>query len=365
MRVLQIVPSLKKNGTETAVMNVLRYIDKEKIQFDFLSFNNSKEGYYEEALALGAKVYYIPARKKNPFTFRKRLNAFFADHAGEFDAIQLNDMSLTSLSPLLAAKKNNIPQRIMFMHGSNCQGIHNKLFHRINRLFIKNAATRYLGCSESSLKWGYPEQILDNKAIVINNGIDLEKFRFDNELRHQIRLQYGIKENEKVLLHVGSFKKVKNHIFLLEIFKQASENNPDLKLMLVGDGPLMQDIQQHVAEYNLQSKVIFTGRQDNIPAFMSASDCMILPSLHEGLPMVVIEAQASGLPVIVSTGVSEESKASDNFTRLDLNENKCMWSNSINEMVNLKDNDRKISNKMNKFSIEKTVEMLEAIYLKK
>lgn len=365
MRILQVIPSLKKNGTETAIMNVLRAIDRNNFQFDFLIFRDTKDGYYEEARSLGAKIFFIPPRKKNPFAFRKRLDRFFEEHGADYNAIQINDMSATSLSPLLSAKCHKIPMRILQFHGSNCEGLHNKLLHRINKHFIKNAATHYLGCSESAVRWGFTKEIISEKALVINNGINLDNFKFNIENRKRIREILKLEEEDDVLIHIGSFNKVKNHCFLLEIFSLALRKDPRLKLLLIGDGPYETIVREHSKKLGIEGCVFFLGRQDDIPSYLSAADCMILPSLHEGLPMTLIEAQAAGLPVIVSTGVSEESKASDKFKRLSLGENKEEWAKTIVDFMDLKKSSRQMDEQLERFSIINTVKKFEEIYSQK
>ena len=361
-KVLHVVSSLKKNGTETFIMNIFRNIDREKYSFDFLVFNDHKDGYYEEAISLGAKIFYIPPRKQNPLKYIRNLKRFFSEHRGEYDVVHMNDMSMTTLAPLKYAKRYGVPVRIIHMHSSNCQGIHNKALHAINKHFVDNIATNYLGCAEAALNWGFSNTKIRREAIVINNGIDIEKFKFNQNNRDKIRNELNLSPEDNVLIHVGSFNTVKNHSFLLDVFKLAKAEIPYLKLIMIGDGPLWNDIKEKSNISGLNNDILFLGRKDNIPDYMSSADCLLLPSLHEGLPMVLIEAQASGLPVVTSTGVSDEAKVSDSFQRLSLEDNKRNWINAIKKSIALKNYDRKVPETIDRFSVSTTIDALEKIY---
>lgn len=362
MRILQIIPTLQRNGTETAIMNIFRSINRDKYFFDFLIFKDTKDGYYQEAISMGAKVYYIPARKENPFIFKRNLEKFFFEHQGEFDVVHVNDMSVSSLAPLKAAKKYGVPIRIMHFHGSNCQGIHNKILHRINRLFIKKYANGYLGCSQSAIDWGYPGNKRSQKAVIIHNGVDPDLFKFKVEERNLMRTKLCLSEQDKILIHIGTFNEVKNHKFLLKIFRESLKKEPNLKLLLVGEGPLFNATKKITQNLEIEDKVIFLGKRKDISQLLAASDCLILPSLHEGLPMVLIEAQASGLPVITSTGVSIEAKASTKFIRIDLMDKMETWVNCIIDSLSLETNQRNLPEEINKFSIYNIIGKILEIY---
>ena len=362
MRILQVVKSLKKNGTETSIMNVFKSIDRNLFKFDFLIFVNSKDGYYEEAIELGAKVYHITPRNHNPIKYYQQLNEFFKTHKDEYDVIHVNDMSVSSIAPLYFAKKYGIPKRVLHFHGSNCEGLHNKILHNTNKYFIKKLANKYLACSRSAVEWGYSNTGLIPHAGVVNNGIDIERFRFNISERNRVREELGLHATDKVLIHVGSFNTVKNHTFLIDLFADVHKTNNNLKLILIGDGPLYEGAKSQALSLGMQEHILFLGRQENIPSYMSAADCFILPSYHEGLPMVLLEAQASGLPIITSTGVSDEAKANPNFLRINLNESRNKWVNSILEFMNLREGTREIPQEMLQFSINNTVKTFMEIY---
>lgn len=361
MKILQVLSALKKNGTETFVMNVMRNIDREKFQFDFLVFDPDKTGFYEEIISGGSKVYFLPPRRESLKKYTRELDKFFKEHAAEYEAIHLHGMSLTSIAPLRSAARYGIKKRIAHIHGASCQGIHNRIFHKFNRKRIAKAATRWLACSKEALDWGFGNTPVGKEAEVMPNGIRLESFKFDPEKRDQIRKELGIGK-EKVIINVGAFNRIKNQEFLIDIFSGLQARNRDLKLLLVGKGPLLDPLKEKVKSLGLEDRVIFTGHRDDVAILLQGADLMVMPSLHEGLGIVVIEAQASGLPVITSTGIPPEAKVSDLFARIDLTEDKVVWGNKIIEFLE-KSKDRTLLHPdLKNYSIENTVNLLSGIY---
>lgn len=360
-RILHVVSALKKNGTETFLINILRNIDREKFKFDFLIFNEDKDGYYPEVKSLGCEVYFLPPRRAGLVNYHRQLDHFFKDKSKEYDVIHIHDMSLSSVAPLYFAKKYGIPKRIMHIHGSNCNGIHNKIFHKINRHRIASLATHYLSCSAGASAWGYSKSPALKKSTVIPNGIDLDKFKFDQIQRDKIREELKIDKDRFTIVHVGGFNAIKNHKFLLDVVKQLQSYKPDVKLICAGVGTLLPSIKEYASKLNLEENVLFLGHRDDVSSLMSAADMLIFPSLHEGLGLVVVEAQASGLPVVVSTGVPQEVGVSASFYRIDLNKGVDYWAKYIAGLdINInRDNNPEIE----RYSIEKTIEMLSKIYL--
>ena len=151
-RVLQVVAALKKNGTETFIMNIFRNIDRKNFMFDFLIFSDEKEGFYNEILELGGNIYHIPSRRDSWKEYHHQLDVFFSKHATKYDAVHMHGMSLTSLAPLYYAKKHGIKKRIFHIHASNCDGLHNKILHYLNQTRISHLATHFLGCSNQAVK---------------------------------------------------------------------------------------------------------------------------------------------------------------------------------------------------------------------
>lgn len=357
VKILQIVSTLKKNGTENFIMNVFRRLDPSKISFDFLIFDDSKDGFYDEIIKTGSKIYIINPRNKGFLSYHRDLKRFFRLHANEYDGVHMHGTSLTTLAPLEFAKRYNIPLRMMHMHGTNCMGFHNKFLHKLNKFRITRLATHLLSCSTKAAIWGYGNR----NSLIIPNGIDYIKFGYNQVQRQIIRQELGIKKDEKMAIHVGMFKEVKNHKFLIEIMDFIKKQDEKVILLLTGTGPLEDNIKNLVKEKNLKENIKFLGHREDVANLLSASDICIFPSFHEGFPFALLESQANGLPVVASTGVPVEVKISENFYFIDLKEGPEKWAEKITEV--LKENyDRIADEKIKQLSIDSTVQELIKIY---
>lgn len=367
-RVLQVVSTLKKNGTETFIMNVFRKIRKEGYDFDFLTFTEDKEGFYEEIISYKSKVFFLPPRKRNFIDYHRQLDKFFAKHAKEYDAIHIHGMSHTSIAPIVYAKKYGIPVRILHIHGSSCRRIYNKVFHHLNKYRASNYTTHNLACSDNAMKWGFSNTRKYNATKIIPNGIDLKKFKYNKDIRNKIRKELNLDDNTIAIAHVGAFNPIKNHSFIIKLFSRLLSIKHEAKLFLVGEGPLMDDIKQQCNELGISERVEFLGRRDDVPDLLQAFDIMVMPSLHEGLPFALIEAQASSLPVVASDGISDEVILTSEIELLPLDAGIDYWVNTIINMLEhrKKREERALSenDKLKIFSIENTVNELLSIYMK-
>lgn len=331
IRVLQIVNKMNRGGIETFLMNVYRNIDRDKLQFDFLTLETDTPGDYdEEIISLGGRIYQVPSRKKGLLKMKKQLNIFFGKHP-EYKIVHAHVSSLTNVSKLKVAKKQGVKCRIVHSHNTKEGGssIH-KYFHRFNQLSLKSYATEYLACSDLAAKWMYPKELYNKKEFtIVNNGIETKKFVFNETIRNQKRKELSI-ESKFVVGHVGRFNQQKNHIFLIDIFKEIHDKNSDSVLMLVGDGELRKQIESKVDALGLSENVIFTGVRSDVHELFQAMDVFVLPSLYEGLPVVLVEAQAAGLKCFTTkdTVTSEVDIANlVEFTKLEEQANK--WAHKI------------------------------------
>lgn len=358
-KILQVVAHLMQNGTEAFIMNLFRNINHQDFHFDFLIFSDSKDGYYNEIIASGSNIFSLPPRKKGIINYYRQLDNFFSTKAKDYDAIHLHVSSFSSIAPLLYAKKYGIKKRIFHSHSSNCIGLHNKIFHYFNKFYVKSIGTHFLACSEQAKKWAYGGLSIFPKAQIIANGIDIDIFSYKKNIRkiERDRLSLG---HSLVIGHVGTFNPIKNHIFLLSIFKEVIRLHPDSVLLLIGDGPLMEEMKQKAIDFNISNKVIFIGKRTDVYNLMQAIDIFVMPSLYEGLPFSLIEAQTANLPVIASEGISKEVKISNNFKFLPLG-NSRQWAE---EILNFKNFDRNDYSHvfLNKYSINTTVTQMTDIY---
>ena len=361
-RILHITNSLKRNGTETFIMNVYRHINRSLIQFDFLLFSLSTDGYYEEALSLGAKIYHLHTRKEGFVNYYIALYRFFKQHASEYSGIHFSACSLTTIFPIVCAKLCHIPLRIVHAHSTSWEGIHNYIFHNVNRLIISLIATDYLACSEEAAKWFYP-LVKRKRYQIIKNGIEIQRFSYDPQIRDTIRKKLNLEQNF-VIGHVGRFAEVKNHKFLLNLLNYILPDIPNVKLLLVGDGELVGEIKLLATKMDLNSQIVFFGFRTDVENLLQAFDCFVFPSLYEGLPFVLLEAQCSGLKILASDTVSSEVRITNNIYFLNLNQDISVWADYVRKFIHYTRTDASLSIAEKGYSIEATVKEMIRIYSK-
>lgn len=320
----------KAGGVESVIMNYYRNIDRAKINFDFLC-NNEVVAYEDEIKELGGNIYKITARSKDIKKYKQDMKEFFKKHSNDYSTIWVNVCSLANIDYLKYAKKYGIKYRII--HSHNSQNMDSKLrgiLHKINRILIKKYATDFWTCSKEAGEWFYNKKIINNeKYLLVNNAIDTNKFKFNEEIRSEVRKELEV-ENKLVIGHVGRFHFQKNHTFLIDIFKKVSEKNKDAHMVLVGIGTLEDEIKKKVEDLNLKNKVTFLGQRKDVDKIMQAFDVLLFPSLFEGLPLTLIEAQANGMPILASKDViPKEVKMSDNFTFVSLEDNSEKWADIL------------------------------------
>lgn len=308
IRIAQIMGKWLGGGVESVVMNYFRNIDRTKIQFDFLCDSDSTCIPVDEIQSFGGRVIMIPPYQK-AFEYRRALIRIFKENNYQ---IVHSHISTMSIFPLSAAKSAGVPVRIAHSHSTTNKAEFKKnLLKQILRPFSKVFATHYFCCSELAGRWLFGNKSYNKgKVFLLNNAIDLEKFAYNNSTRLKKRKELGIAPDTFVIGHLGRFMPQKNHQFLVEIFKCFHQKFNNSKLLLVGTGPLVEQIQNQVNQYQLQDCIQFLGQRNDSAELYQAFDCFILPSLYEGLPVVLVEAQAAGLPCITSTKVSSQSKIS-------------------------------------------------------
>ncbi|MEH7356001.1 glycosyltransferase family 1 protein [Neobacillus drentensis] len=324
IRILHVVVNMNRGGAETLLMNLYRNINRAKVQFDFLT---CKEGAFDsEIIEMGGKIHRIPyVTAVGHKGYVKALDIFFNSNS-DYKIIHSHMDKMSGLV-LRSAKKANIPIRIAHSHNTQSEGgVLVKIYKWLAGRKIKNSATHKLACSIAASKW-----LFGNKkdSLIIKNGVDLTKFTFSSNVREKVRYEFGINPDTFVVGHVGRFNRQKNHSFLIEIFKDYSIENPNSKLILVGDGPLKDQIKQKVRDGHLENQVELLGVKDNISELIQGFDAFVFPSLHEGLPVTLIEAQAIGVPCLVSETVTQEVDLGLGLISFFSLENKSTWAKEL------------------------------------
>ncbi len=292
IRVLHVFGGLGTGGTESLIMNWYRNIDRTKIQFDFL-VRSPDNNYLEEITALGGRVFYTASFPKHFVRNYQETKAVLAKK--EWDVIHVHGNAAMYMLPLRLAKNLSYTHRIMHSHSIKAQNNVFSLIHNLDRTKLPAFATQYLACSAAAGKWMFA----DHAFTLSRNAIDVDSYRFVAEVRTKTRKNLGI-ENKFVVGHVGRFAAPKNHAFLLNVFAEMKRDCPESILMLIGDGELETTIKAKAEQLGIADSILFMGRRSNVGELMSAMDIFVLPSLYEGLGIVLVEAQCNGLPCVVS-----------------------------------------------------------------
>ena len=323
LRILQCVNIMDRAGLETMLMNYYRKIDRTKIQFDFLTHRPDRGAYDDEIEAMGGRVYHAPRLyPQNYPSYYRYMKHFFAEHP-EYRIIH-SHIDAMSAFPLLAAKIGHIPYRIAHSHNSKL-GKDLKLPIKFTALkCIPFLANVYCACGEMAGQFMFPTQ----EFKIIPNAIDVEKFQYQQELRQRVRSAQGW-ENKLVIGHVGRFNYVKNQLFLLDAFKYILDSMDNCQLVLIGYGEDEQKIRDKIIALNLTDKVSVLINRSDVDALYQAMDIFVMPSLFEGLPVVSVEAQANGLPCILSDKISREAVLTDNAQMLSLECGPEGWARAI------------------------------------
>lgn len=310
---------LMKDGITNVILNTIKTLGK-NFEFHLLSTKKSKQDVILDFEELGVKVHYLSRSFKHPIKYVKSLKALIKSN--KFDIVHVHGNSATMVLEMFAAKKGGCKVRIAHSHNTSCKY---KLVHYLFKPLFYRYCTNRFACGINAGKWLYGKKTF----TVINNGIDTEKFKFNQHYREQIREDYSLKENNKILCHIGVFTEAKNHDFLIDIFYELVKIDDSYRLFLVGEGALLPKIKEKVENFNLEKYVIFVGITNEVEKYLSASDIFIMPSLNEGLPLSLVEAQANGLHCIISDNITKEVNLTGLVKFVSLNDDFKKWVGEI------------------------------------
>lgn len=357
IRVLQVVTHMNRGGLETMIMNYYRNIDRDQVQFDFLVHRQERAEYDDEIEKLGGVIYRIS--KLNPFSwkYKKELEIFFKSHP-EYKVIHVHQDCMSSLI-LKVAQKCGIKVRIAHSHSASQTKNIKFIIKKHYQKRIPKYATKMLACGEEAGKWMFQGAEFE----VLNNAIDASAYRVDANIRNKMREQLGISKDTFLVGHVGNFTVPKNHLFLIDVFRQV-RTKTDAKLLLVGDGSLRTEIEAKIEHEHLKDDVILAGVRKDVPALLQAIDVFVFPSTYEGLPVTLIEAQAAGLPCLISNKVSFECKKTDFVQQVSLDDSVTVWAEKV---INAKTTEKKDTYeeiKSSGYDIQENAKMLQQFYLR-
>ena len=327
IRIAHIMGKWIGGGVEAVVMNYYRHIDHSKIQFDFICDSDSTDIPYDEIKSYGGKVILVPPYQKL-FKYNKELEKVLKK--GNYRIVH-SHINTLSVFPLKIAKKVGVPIRIAHSHSTtNKREFKKNCLKQLLRKFSKVYATHYFACSELAGRWLFGNRTFEEgKVFILNNAIEVEKFKYNKAIRDKIRKELGIDENTLAIGHVGRFVTQKNHKFLINIFNELHKQNSNTVLLLVGKGPLMNDIEEKVKQLKIDKCVFFLGQRNDVNELYQAMDVFLLPSLYEGLPVVGIEAQVAGNICFFSDKMTKETKILDSTVIMSINDLPKKWAEKI------------------------------------
>lgn len=311
IRILQVGVSPCYGGTEAFLMSQYRAIDHSKVQFDFLNVYSEKIACQGEIEALGGHIYYLDMARHHGITqYYRNLDAFFKKYARRFDGVHCNFQSLINIDILKYAKKYGVTVRIAHAHnsgyGTEPSGLQKALIYW-NRITLGRYATHYFACSSLAAKW-----MFGRETTIIKNAIDTDRFVYSKRKRPEVRCKLGLKD-EYVVIFVGRLDPQKNPIFMLDIFSEVHKACANSVLFVVGDGVMREEMESRISHHCIQDSVVMFGSRNDVHELMQAADVFLLPSKFEGLGIVLVEAQAAGLPTITSAEVVPNDVAVTNL----------------------------------------------------
>ena len=324
IHVLQVTGGLGQGGLETVAMNIVRYFRVEKYLFDFLVFGEKKNYYEREANDLGCRIIRIN-KARDHYSYYKQLVEVIRKN-GPYDVV-ISHTFMNSGIVLKAAKKCHVNTCIAYAHSSN-RGT-KKLGKLVAYTLLRKLINRYsdlrIACSKKAGEYVFGQR---KQFYIIGNGIDTEMFRFSRKVRMNTRNQLGIKD-EIVIGNVGRLSQEKNQVFIVQVLKELREMTVNALLLLVGEGSERKEIEQAIIDNRLQDYAILTGERNDVSALLSAMDVFLFPSLHEGLGICAIEAQASGLRTICSDTIPIEVGITDLASFKSLRDGPKSWAEDI------------------------------------
>ena len=328
IRVLHVMGTLNCGGAENFIMNIYRNIDRTKLQFDFV-VHTEEHCYFEDAIKkLGGRIYRAPKYKVyNMFKYQHWWNVFFREH-NEYKIVHCHIRSVAAIILKIAKKYNKYT--ISHSHStSNGSGIKSFIKNKLHKKIPKYADYLF-ACSLESGEWLFgKENIKKDKFYIINNSIDVDKYKYNKEIRDKYRKKMNL-DKEIAVVQIGRFNREKNHFFSIELAKELKKNKFNFKMFFIGDGQLRDNIKKKINEENLEQQICILGLRNDVPMLLQAMDIFIMPSLYEGLPLALVEAQAASLPCVISNTIRSGILNNNLVKALSLEDDLYIWNKTVN-----------------------------------
>ncbi len=325
IHILQVMGSLDIGGMETVAMNIVRFSDPERFQFDMLVYGDKEYAHEPEARALGCRVIHVPFPRENPTAFFKNLKKLLRED-GTYDIVHSHLLHNSGIV-MKAAADVGVPVRIAHCHTNRLKKNPSRIRRVYERLMlgvIKKYATHYYACSVRAGEYLHGRDFT-KVGHVMSNGVNLQDFSYDPEEVARYKKELGVQDC-KLIGQVGNLKPVKNHQFSLEVFAKLRRQRQDVKLLIIGGGPLEEEVRQQIRSLSLEDAVIMLGKRTDVLSLLNVIDVYLMPSIHEGVSVALMEAQTAGLPCVVSdTACAPEVRVTDQITALRLDADKALW----------------------------------------
>lgn len=346
-------------GIEKYIYNIYTHIDHDLIHIDFLIYSNHCA--YEDSYIAKSNIYCVTSRRTNPMKHKKEIIDFFRTH--KYDSVWVQTCSASNITAQKIARRYSDAIIITHAHVAKAEPkgfIHDCIatgLHIVNRPRLNKITDVRLACSKEAAAYLFGNKFVSMTKIV-NNGIDVTSYKITDEVKTSYRNDLNINENDLVIGHVGRFSKVKNHEFIIIIFYELQKKISEAKLLLVGDGEERSNIEKIVKELRIETKVIFTGARNDIPQLLSIMDVFLFPSINEGFGIAAIEAQVTGVPVLMNENLSKELVISNGCKALSIKAPVSVWVDEINRARNVK---LVLTDSVNKYDINTTAKEIERI----
>lgn len=364
IRVAQVMGAMVGGGLEATIMNHYRFLDHDKVQFDFIVQDDSTHVPEREIESYGGRIYTIPSYKKIN-SYMSSLSKLFTELSPD---IVHSNMNALSVFPLKAAKKVGVPIRTAHSHSTaNKKEIARTAIKDALRPFSKVYPTHLAACGRYSAEWLFGKKSVAHGDVhYIKNAIDLNKFSYQEEARNQLRSELGI-EDKFVVGQIGRFTSQKNHLFSMDVFAELHRRMPNSVFVMLGSGELMDDVKHKAHELGLDDSTYFLGQRGDAERWYSVFDVLLFPSLYEGLPLTAIEAQAAGLPIVASNTITEEAFIEKDLTYvLTLQDSADVWAQQLASLYRkrIRRSNRFVSLREQGYDISSSTQDLQTWYMR-
>ncbi|MCL2048562.1 MAG: glycosyltransferase [Defluviitaleaceae bacterium] len=361
-KILIIGPTYIYGGVGNLMFGLIKYMDKERLHFDFLDYQAATDEEKDKIHEMGGEFFHCPRYSRHPFKFLKYIFNFYKNH--KYDVVHCNNSTAMLFMYTLPLWFNKVTKIISHSHSSIVSGKRDKIVHSILRFIILRRANRFIACSEIAAEHMFGSKNSEaSNYLLLKNGISPEKFAYNEATRLKMRESLGL-ENKYVIGHVGRFSREKNHSFMLDVFRLIADESPDAVLLFVGAGGHEDEARGHVKRLGLHDRVIFYGATPNVHELLQAMDVFFFPSLFEGLPIAPIEAQAAGLPVVASAEISKGVVITADFYFMDLyNDTKEAWAERLCSFRGFERKDTSAEIREAGYDLAESARVLEGVYL--